>query len=84
MIKAKKRKVTALVIILAAVMLIPFPIHLKDGGTVIYSAVLYSVTKAHEIACPPVYDERGYDVGTRVRILLWTVYDDVHFVPDTQ
>ena len=82
MTKAKKRTVTALVIILAAVLLIPFPIHLKDGGTVVYSAVLYSVTKAHEISGPPLHDERGYNIGTSVKILLWTVYDDVHFIPD--
>lgn len=78
----KRKALTILAVILAAVLLIPFPIYYKDGGTVDYQAVLYTVRKEHSIADGPLHDEEGYYIGTRVRVLFWTVYDDVRFVPD--
>ena len=77
---AKKRGLVVLAVILAAVLLVPFPIHYKDGGTVDYEAVLYTVRKEHCLAGAPL-EEEGYYIGTRVRVLFWVVYDDVGFVP---
>ncbi|MCR5120865.1 MAG: hypothetical protein K6B74_00420 [Ruminococcus sp.] len=77
----KKRVLTVLAVILAAVLLVPFPIHYKDGGTVDYRAVLYTVRKEHSIAGAPLEEEEGYYIGTRVRVLFWVVCDDVEFVP---
>ena len=77
----KKRVLTVLAVIIAIVLLIPFPIHYKDGGTVDYEAVLYTVRKEHSIAGAPLEDEEGYYIGTRVRVLFWTVYDNVRFIP---
>ncbi len=77
----KKRGTTVLAVVLAAVLLIPFPIYYKDGGSVDYKAVLYTVRKEHSFAGAPLEDEPGYNIGRRVKILFWTVYDDVRFVP---
>lgn len=75
----KKRCIVIVVIslVIAAMLLVPYPIFYKDGGTVIYDAVLYGITKQHSIA-----EGSGYNIGTIVRILWFEVYDDVRFVPD--
>lgn len=80
----KKRKViTVIAFVIAALLLVPVPLFYKDGGTVSYEAVLYGVTKQHSISDGPINEgKRGYDVGTIVRILWFDVYDDVEFVPD--
>ena len=66
--------------LVALVLLVPIPVHYKDGGTVSYNAVLYSVTKVHSITSRYTDDgelEMGHEVGTRVRVLIFPVYDDV-------
>ncbi len=70
------------VILICAILLVPIPVYYKDGGTVKYNAILYTVTKQHSLSVQG--DEIGYDVGTRVRILFWTVYDDVRYVPNAK
>ncbi len=67
----KKRIITGIIIAVLAILLIPIPRALKDGGTVEYNAVLYSVHKVHSLT------DNGFKEGTRVRILFFTVYDDV-------
>ncbi len=78
--KAKKSKVIRIFIAIAAVLLlVPFPVGYKDGGTVKYRAVLYCVTKQHSIAFDPLEQEDGYDIGTVVEILGFEVYNDVEY-----
>lgn len=78
----KKRifKIVCLVLV-ALILLVPIPVHYKDGGTVSYNAVLYSVTKVHSIGGGRYTAdgelEMGYEVGTSVRVLIFPVYDDV-------
>lgn len=70
-------------ILVALILLVPIPVHYKDGGTVSYNAVLYSVTKVHSLITRDGADgefEVGYEVGTRVRVLIFPVYDDVQKV----
>lgn len=74
----KKRVKSILIALISAILFIPVPVWYKDGGTVKYSSITYSVTKQHSISSQGI----GYDVGTRIRILFWTVYDDVVFVPE--
>ena len=76
--RTKKRIIAATVIFLV-LLLIPVPMYYKDGGTVDYKAVLYSVRKEHSIAGTP--GEEGFNIGTRIKLLGWEVYDDVKFVP---
>ena len=40
----KKKVITTVCILLSALLLIPIPLRLRDGGTVKYQAVLYSVS----------------------------------------
>lgn len=75
--KKKRIAVIVIAVVIAAMLLVPYPIFYKDGGTVIYDAVLYGVTKQHSIA-----EGNGYDIGTIVRILWFEVYNDVRFVPN--
>lgn len=76
----KTRTKIILIILLCAALLVPIPVGYKDGGTVEYNAVLYTVRKVHSLADRAP----GYDVGTQVRILFWTVYDDVKYEPDAR
>lgn len=77
----KKRTKVILIVLLCLILLVPIPVGYKDGGTVEYNAVLYTVRKVHRI---PDRKPTGYDVGTQVRILFWTVYDDVRYDPDAK
>lgn len=76
----KKRTKVFIIILICAVLLVPIPFWYKDGGTVEYKAILYTVTKQHSLSS----HGRGYDIGTRVRILFLEVYDDVRFYPDAE
>ncbi|MCR4649252.1 MAG: hypothetical protein K5776_09260 [Lachnospiraceae bacterium] len=72
----KKKTIITLIILLILllallVMCIPRIRRYKDGGTVEYKAILYSVQKVHSISYG------SYAEGTKIRILFWTVYDDV-------
>lgn len=66
------RIVVAIIIVL---LLVPFPVRYKDGGTVKYRAALYCVTKRHELAA-----DGGYYVGTEIEILFFKVYSDVELI----
>lgn len=70
----KKKIIIMLSVIIALLLLIPIPSHLKDGGTVEYNAVLYGVTKRRSLR------HNGYDIGTEIRILWFEVYSDVEFI----
>ena len=67
-----KKKIIVIFIILLIVLLIPIRLQAKDGGTVEYRAVLYSVSNVHRIK-----DENTYYEGTIVKILGIEVYNNV-------
>ena len=77
-----KRKLK--IIILALILLVPVKECAKDGGTIKYNAILWSVTKHHSM----FHDSAGnfgYDTGTTIRILCFEVYSDYpKFVPSSQ
>lgn len=71
-----KRKVMIGVwILLAIILLIPIPMRLKDGGTVIYHAILYRVEDVHRLA--PAGSDQEYIKGTIVKILGVEVFNNV-------
>lgn len=76
----KKRIRVIFIILICAILLVPIPAWYKDGGTVKYTAITYSITKQHSLST----QGKGYEVGTRVRILFWTVYDDVKYDPNAK
>ena len=62
------RFVIALFLILG---LIPIKFYYKDGGSVCYKAVLYEVTKWHQLSD----DLDGYKDGLQIKILGLIIYD---------
>ena len=46
--KSKNYIIVIAVLIILAILLIPRPRYLNDGGTVEYKAVLYNITKQHK------------------------------------
>ncbi len=70
--KKKIKKIT--IIIVTLILLVPIPLGVKDGGTVKYQAVLYSITDYHAFR-----DMIGYDVGIEIKILGKTVYKNIRF-----
>lgn len=76
----KKKKLMLTLIVLTAVLLtvpfIPIRYGLKDGGTVVYDAMLYDVEKVQSIQADTLKGEMVDLVGTRVTILGMVVYDD--------
>ena len=72
----KKAKKIALIIALLF-LLFPKPRYYKDGGTVEYHALLYSVTNYHSM----VFDDpnKAYDTGIEIKILGITVYENTTF-----
>ena len=69
-----KKLLAAICIVLALLLLVPVPIRLKDGGSVEYKAMLYSVTDVHRLAPE---SEGGYLEGTIVEILGVEVFNNV-------
>lgn len=62
------------IIIVALILLFPITEHYKDGGTVRYNAVLWSITRHHSIAFDSDGND-GYNIGTTVRVLWFDVYN---------
>ena len=68
----KKKMIPVIIIILIILCCIPIKRGYKDGGTVEYKAVFYSIKKVHSL-----YYGFGYMEGTQARVLFWNVVDDV-------
>ena len=80
----KKKLKIIIPLIIAVILFVPIPAYYKDGGTVRYNAVLWSVTKHHSIAHDSA-GNFGYNTGTTVRILCFKVYSNYpKFVPSPQ
>ena len=62
----KKKALVIVGIILTIVLLFPVPLRLKDGGTVKYQAVLYSISDVHRLS---LESEMGYEEGMIIEIL---------------
>ena len=72
----RKKVVTGICILLAIVLLIPIPMRLKDGGTVVYRAVLYQVEDVHRLGAVDTAED-DYLEGMIVKILGIEVYNNV-------
>ena len=72
----KKKVLTGICVLLAILFLIPIPMRLKDGGTVVYNAILYRVEDVHRLD-PEAASAEDYLEGTIVKILGMEVYNDV-------
>ncbi len=72
----KKKVMIGICVLLATVLLVPIPMRLKDGGTVVYHAVLYQVEDVHRLGAVDTAEDE-YLEGMIVRILGIEVYDSV-------
>ena len=72
----KKKVMIGICVLLAIVLLVPIPLRLKDGGTVVYHAVLYQVEDVHRLGAVDMAEDE-YLEGMIVRILGMEVYNSV-------
>ena len=72
----KKKVMIGISVLLAIVLLIPIPMHLKDGGTVVYNAILYQVEDVHRMSVVDTAEDE-YLEGVIVKILGIEVYNSV-------
>ena len=70
----KKIIITTICVLLAIILLVPIPLRLKDGGTVVYQAVLYSIEDVHRL---DHNSESGYIEGIVINILGYEVYNSI-------
>lgn len=71
----KKRKIIVFIITLLFILaLIPIPMKLKDGGSIEYKAILYSVTKIRRINTQSLI---GYETGWEIKVLGFQIYNNV-------
>ena len=69
-----KKWLTVVLIVLALLLLVPVPIQMKDGGTVEYKAVLYSVHDVHRL---PIDEGKPFLEGTIIEIFGIEVFNNV-------
>ncbi len=68
----KKKWIIAFVFLVLTILLIPIPQHLKDGGSVVYTALLYRITKVHRLS------EKGGNLeGIEIEIFGKKIYSNV-------
>ena len=72
----KKKVIIGICIVLIAILLIPIPMRLKDGGTVEYNAILYSIADVHRLN-PDIESDQPYLEGMIVKILGVEVFNKV-------
>ncbi len=73
----KKKIIICLAVLAALVLLIPIPMRLKDGGSVVYQAVLYSVKDVHSLN-PDLKSEASYKEGIVIKVLGVEIFNNVH------
>lgn len=69
------KKITKVIIaiIVVLIFLIPIPTRYKDGGSVRYRAILYDITKYHQL---DLESETGYQDGWDIKIIGIPVYNN--------
>ena len=70
----KKRVIITLCILFVIVLLCPIPLRMKDGGTIKYQALLYSISDVHRLAPSKA---SGYEEGIIIEILGMPVFNNV-------
>ena len=71
----KKKVITTICILLSALLLIPIPLRLRDGGTVKYQAVLYSVSDVHRLTSTE--KDVALETGLIIKIIGIEVFNNV-------
>lgn len=72
----KKKKILIIaIIILLVILLFPIPMKLKDGGSIEFKSLLYSITKYHKLAREGENTEIRYIDGIGIKILGKEIYN---------
>ena len=66
----KKKILLAGIIIVLLILLVPIPFKMKDGGTVEYRALLYTVTNYHRTTL------EGYQDGLKIEVLGFVIFNN--------
>lgn len=73
----KKRIILLVIIVILLILLFPIPLHLKDGGSVEFRALLYTITKYHKLAPVKENEQSEYIEGIGIEILGTEVYNNI-------
>ena len=76
----KKRMLIIAILLVILILLFPQRQVSKDGGTIKYKAILYTITKRHTRAFNELLID-GYYIGTEIELFSFEISDDVEFVP---
>ena len=71
----KKKSIVILIIIIGLILLIPIPMKLRDGGSIEFKAILYTITKYHRLTVKE-NGEAQYIDGIGIEILGMEVYNN--------
>lgn len=75
----KKKAIIIVCVLLAIVLLFPIPMRLRDGGTVQYKAILYTVFDIHSLASIEEQEAgKEFNEGTIVEILGFEIFNNVN------
>lgn len=75
----KKKAIIIVCVLLAIVLLFPIPMRLRDGGTIQYKAILYTVSDVHSLAT--VEDQEAgkeFNEGIIIEILGFEIVNNVN------
>lgn len=72
----KKKAIITIALILAAAVILLFPVRLlyKDGGSVEYRSLTYSITRYHRLSHEAA---QGFETGWRIKFFGITLRDDL-------
>ena len=74
----KKKTIIVMIFVVLLILLVPIPMHLKDGGTVEYKSLLYKISKVHSLTSREEMENRKqYNEGIIVEILGFVIYNNV-------
>lgn len=78
----KRKIIICLIVFALAMLLIPIPTKMKDGGTIHYNAILYDIYDFHRVTTPLEWNdaivENEYIEGTVINILGFEVYNSTN------
>ena len=63
-----------IIVVISLILLTPVPMRYKDGGTVCYQAILYSVTNYHAMRTV-----EEFDIGIEIKTFGITIYENTTF-----
>ena len=74
----KKKAIIIVCVLLAIVLLFPIPLRLRDGGTVQYKAILYTVSDVQSLATIEEQEAgKEFNEGIIIEILGFEIFNNV-------